>query len=381
MTKNTKAPDNNETDQTIATEVSDGNSNHKSVIWATRIVFLLAILIFIWYLVADRRTPYTDQARITELIIPITPRVSGYITDVNIKLNSTVASNDLLFKIDKEPFQLAIQKAKANLDNITQQIGAQDAGIEASASSVGIAKAQLDRAQRNYDRTQRIIKKNPAAVSQADIDRVETSLEQAKEKLSSANANLKKAKEQLGVTGPENPQLRLAISELEKAQLELTYTNIYASDAGYIESFNIDKGYYAAAGQPLATLVSKNDVWIQADFRENSLSHMKVGNNVKFILDIAPGKIFKGKVRSIGFGVDAGNTVNKGGLPVIKSTSTWLRDPQRFPVIIEFEDEEAITICRAGGQADVVVYASNSWFLNTIANFRIWINTYLSYVR
>ncbi|MBK3517927.1 HlyD family secretion protein [Carboxylicivirga marina] len=381
MTKNTKAPDNNETDQTIATEVSDGNSNHKSVIWATRIVFLLAILIFIWYLVADRRTPYTDQARITELIIPITPRVSGYITDVNIKLNSTVASNDLLFKIDKEPFQLAIQKAKANLDNITQQIGAQDAGIEASASSVGIAKAQLDRAQRNYDRTQRIIKKNPAAVSQADIDRVETSLEQAKEKLSSANANLKKAKEQLGVIGPENPQLRLAIAELEKAQLELTYTNIYASDAGYIESFNIDKGYYAAAGKPLATLVSKNDVWIQADFRENSLSHMKVGNNVKFILDIAPGKIFKGKVRSIGFGVDAGNTVNKGGLPVIKSTSTWLRDSQRFPVIIEFEDEEAITICRAGGQADVVVYASNSWFLNTIANFRIWINTYLSYVR
>lgn len=370
-----------ETNKESTGENNKQKSSSQSVVWMTRIVFLLAFIIFVWYLLAERRTPYTDQARVTELIIPITPRVSGHITKVHIQLNSAVEEHDRLFEIDKAPFELALQKAKANLDNITQQLGAQDAGIEASASSVGIARAQLDRAQRNYDRTQRILEKNPDAVSQADIDRVETSLDQAKEKYLSAKANLKKAKEQMGVNGPENPQLRLAIAELEKAQLDINYTTIYASDRGYIESFNIDKGYYAMSGQPLATLVSKSDIWIQADFRENSLSNMKIGNKVKFILDVAPGEIFEGTVRSIGVGVDTGNSVNRGSLPSIQSSSTWLRDPQRFPVTIRINDERAIALCRAGGQADVSVYTGDSWLLNTIANIRIGINTYLSYVR
>jgi multidrug resistance efflux pump len=98
-------------------------------------------------------------------------------------------------------------------------------------------------------------------------------------------------------------------------------------------------------------------------------------------LDVAPGKVFKGKVRSIGYGVDAGNKVTPGDLPKIRSKSSWLQDPQRFPVIVAMEDTTAIRVCRAGGQADVVVYTGKHPFLNTIAKFRIRINTWLSYVR
>lgn len=351
------------------------------ILWITRIVLVIVLFIFGWYILSDRNTPYTDQARITELIIPITPRVSGYLTKANIKLHSQVEFDDLLFQTDTVPFVIAIKKAAANVDNVVQQMGAQSASINAAASSVGVSKAQLDRSQRNYDRIQRIIEKNPGAVSQADIDRVETSLDQSKEKLESSQANLVKAQKQLGVVGPENPQLRLAIAELEKAQLELSYTSIYAPGDGYIESFNIDVGYYSQSGQPLATLVSKHDLWIQADFRENNLSNMKLGNKVRFILDIAPGKIFEGTVRSIGFGVDSGNSVNRGGLPAIGSSSSWLRDPQRFPVSIAITDTEAQKLCRAGGQADVVVFTGDNKFLNRLARYRIWINSWLSYVR
>ena len=353
----------------------------KPVVWATRIVFLTAFLIFIWYIYSDRRTPYTTQARVTELIVPITPRVSGYVTGVYVELNSTVKTGQLLFRIDTTQYVLAIQKAKANIDNVLQQLGAQGASIKAAASSVGVAKANLDRAQRNYNRAQRIIKKNPGALSQADIDRVETNLNQAIEKLANAEANLEKAKEQLGVTGANNPQLRLAINDLNNAQLNLEWTNVFASTDGYIESFNIDVGYFANAGSPLATLVSKEQVWIQADFKENNLTNMNPGDKVDFIFDVEPGKIYTGKVRSIGYGVDTGNGVNRGGLPMVKSASSWLQDPQRFPVIIDFDDEEALSICRAGGQADVVVYTGDHSFLNAIARFRIWLNSKLSYVR
>jgi multidrug resistance efflux pump len=108
---------------------------------------------------------------------------------------------------------------------------------------------------------------------------------------------------------------------------------------------------------------------------------MRPGNDVDFIFDVEPGKIFSGKVRSTGYGVDAGTNVNRGGLPKVKSRGSWLQDPQRFPVIIDFDDEYAKQLCRAGGQADVVVYTGNHGFLNAIARFRIWLNSKLSYVR
>ncbi len=373
-----------EYNETVTNEKSPQEKKKKQgnrVIRTTQIVLILAAVIFVWYIFSDRHTPYTTQARIREIIIPLTPRVSGYLIDVRMKLNSAVKANDLLFQVDTTPYALAVTKAEANIDNILQQMGAQSASVKAAASAVGVAKAQLDRTERNYNRTERIIKKNPGALSQADIDRVETSLNQAKEQLANAEANLVKTKKQLGPTGENNPQLRMAINDLNSAQLQLEWTKVYAPADGYIESFNTDVGYYCQAGKPVATLVSKEDLWIQADFKENNLSNMKTGNRVEFILDVVPGKVFHGRVRSIGYGVDAGNKVSPGDLPKISSQSSWLQDPQRFPVIVSVTDTAAIRACRAGGQADVVVYTGKHSFLNAIARFRIRINTWLSYVR
>ena len=351
------------------------------VVWTTRIVLLLAAIVFIWYVYSDRFTPYTDQARVTEITIPVVPRASGNLIDVRVKLHSAVKTGDLLFQIDTSQYALAVRGAEANIENVVQQLGAQSASVKAAASAVGVARAQLDRAQRNYNRTERVIKKNPGALSQADIDRVETSLSQAVEKLANAEANLAKAKEQLGPEGENNPQLRMAINQLNNAQLQLSWTKIFAPTDGYIESFNLDAGYFAQAGKPLATLVSKEDLWIQANFKENNLSKMKPGDKVEFILDIAPGKIFKGTVGSIGYGVQTGDKFTPGDLPDIKSKSSWLQDPQRFPVVVEITDPEVKKLCRAGGQADVVIYTGDHSFLNFIARLRIKINSWLSYVR
>jgi multidrug resistance efflux pump len=367
------------------TEVSNSNQTEQKTInkavWTTRVVLLLAALFFVWYIYSDRLTPYTTQGQVTEIIIPVVPMVSGYLIETHVKLHSVVKTGDLLFRIDTTQYALAVRKAQANLEKVMQDLGAQGADIEAAVSSVGVAKAQLDRAQRNYNRAQRVAKKNPGALSQADIDRVETSLNQAQEKLASANANLEKAKKRMGIIGNENPQLRLAINDLHNAQLQLSWTNIYASGNGFIESYNMDVGYYCQAGKPIVTLLTKEDIWIQANFKENNLSNMKIGNRVDFILDIAPGKIFSGHVRSISFGVKSDNNSKPGGLDDPSVSASWLQDSQRFPVIIDIDDKLARTISRAGGQADVVVYTGDHSFLNTMARFRIWVNSKLSYVR
>ncbi len=350
----------------------------KLITWT---VLFICLLIFVWYVKADRHTPYTDQARVQQLILPITPRVSGYITKVNVRLHSKVSAGDTLFEIDKRPLIVALNKAEADVDNTAQQMGAGSAEVKSAASNVGVAEAALDRAQRNYNRMEKVYATNPGAVSQVDRDRVETSLDQAVEKLSSANATLEKSKRTLGIVGPENPQLRAAISALQKAELDIQFSTIIAESDGFIESFNVELGYYCSIGQPLATFISYQDVWVQADMRENNLSYIKPGDKVEFVLDVVPGKIFQSSISSVGYGVSTSNDVNRGGLPIVGSSSSWLREPQRFPVIFYIKDPELLNYVRSGGQVDVLVYTGDSSFLNWVGHIQIWLVSMLSYVR
>jgi multidrug resistance efflux pump len=347
----------------------------------TVVVMLISVLFFIWYVLSDRHAPYTDQARFNGLMVPIVSSVSGNITQINVHLHSKVKPGDTLFQIDRRPFQLAVEKAEANLDNTAQGVAAQTASVKSAVGRLGVSKAQLDRAQRNWDRVQKVMQENPGALSQSDRDQAETSYMQAVEHVTSAEADLERTQQTLGVSGPSNPEFISALKALEQAQLDLAYTTVIATAEGYIESFSIDLGYYAAAGQALATLVSGSDYWIEADMKENNISLMKPGNDVDFSLDVLPGKIFHGKVRSIGYGVSTGNT-NRGDLPDVKGTTGWLLDPQRFPVVISFNPADFPDKIRLGGQVDVLVFTSEKrGFLEFLGKLRIRLISWLSYVR
>jgi len=380
MTDNAPA-EANPPDATNETDSGADGEKKNPVRRVTYIVLAVCIIVFIWYIRSDRMTPYTDQARIKSLLVPIAPRVSGYLTAINIRLHSQVSEHEVLFQIDRRPFEIAVEKAEADVDRATQDMGARGATVKSATARLGVSRAQLDRAQRNYDRTQRVLEDNPGALSQADRDRTETALAQAVERVASSEADLEKAKEQLGEVGPENPQLRAAIAALEQAQFELEFTAIRAPADGVIESFNVDIGHYASAGQPLATFISAHDVWIQADMRENNLAHIEPGDRVEFVLDVAPGRVFEGEVRSIGFGVATQSGTTRGDLPTITPSQGWLRDPQRFPVVIAINREDVVGLRRVGGQADVVVYAAGDPVLTAIAWFQIRFRSLLSYVR
>jgi multidrug resistance efflux pump len=361
-------------------EVQDSQSKKSPVKLITAIFIVFAIMFFIWYVLSDRHVPYTDQARINGLMIPISPRVSGNLTQINVHLHSQVYPGDTLFRIDERPFLLAVQKAEASLDRTAQTVAARTASVKSSAGRLGVARAQLDRAQRNWNRVQTVQEENPGALSQADRDAAETSLSQATEQVVSAEADLERSQQALGFSGEENAQFREALKALEEAQLDLAYCYVVATAKGYVESFSIDIGHYAAVGQPLATLVSEDDTWIQADMKENNISNIKTGDLVEFSLDVRPGKIFTGKVRSIGYGISTGNTT-RGDLPTISNSEGWLKDPQRFPVIISFNKEEIGVIPRFGAQVDVVIYTGDHRFLNSTGRYRIRLLSWLSYVR
>ncbi len=362
---------------------STNKKSRRSPVWIlTVLVLAVCATFFVWHVYADRFVPYTDQARVQGIVIPIVPRVSGYITDINVRLHSIVDYDSLMFVLDKRPYELAVKSAEANIDIATQKMGARDATVRSAAARLGVAKAQLDRSQRNYDRTAQVMKENPGALSLADVDRAETALAQAVERVSSAEADLEKAQQELGTIGPENPELRSAIVALEQSELDLYFTEVRAPARGAIESFSIDEGYYSQAGQPIASFVSSEDVWLQADLRENNISNLEIGDSVEFTLDIAPGEIYTGTVRSIGYGVSAGTPSNRGDLPSVSSSKGWLREPQRFPVIIDMDDVRAMSLLRIGAQADVVFYTEHDHpILDKIGHWQIEINSWLSYVR
>lgn len=346
----------------------------------TLVVLAVCFIMFVIYVLSDRHTPYTDQARIKGLSIPVVSNVAGYITDINVQFHSTVTVGDTIFQIDKRPFELAIRNAEARLQNTQQQVGAKTATVQSAAGRLGVAKAQLDRAQRNYDRVMKVLEENPGALSLADRDAAETALTQAVEQVASAEADLEKAEQQLGVSGPDNPQVRSAVVALEQAHLNLAFSTIVTPAEGVIESYNVDLGYYASPGQPLAMLVTYTDLWIQADLKENNISNMKPGDPVEFVLDVAPGKVFQGKIRSLGYGVSSGSN-DRSKLPDVKGTSGWLRDPQRFPVIISMDNQEVLPYSRLGGQADVVVFTGKHPMLNLLGRWRLRFNSVLSYLR
>jgi len=361
--------------------MSESNNNKKSSVKKLSLgTLLFTVLIFIWYIASDRITPNTDQARVKGLVLAVAPMVNGYVTKVNVGLHSEVKKGDTLFIVDRTPYEIAVAIAETNLENVSQSIKAGMASLKSANARLSKAKVKLDRTTKNWERTQKVISESEGALSQADRDRSEANYLNAIEEVTSAQAGLEKQIAALGPTDANNPNLKAVSSQLEKSQWDLEHTAIVAPSDGIIESFNVAVGHFSGAGRSLVSLISNNDIWIQANLKENNISNIAIGNEVDMIFDIEPGKTFKGKVKSIAYGVSTDRT-NPGGLPKVTTSQGWLRDPQRFPVIIEIVDNEIKQKLRQGSQAEIVVYTEENSILNSLASLRIYILSKLSYVR
>jgi multidrug resistance efflux pump len=342
------------------------------------VVLLLALLFFLWYLLSDRFTPTTDLARVHAYVVPIVPQVSGLVTRINVRENEVVKSQQELLQIDPVPYQLEVDAAEAALELAGQDVGAGTAGVSTAQAALGAAQAKLRNAQAQAKRIFPL--EEQGVVSKSDGDRTRAALATAEAEAERARADLEKAKQQLGGEGQTNARIKSALAALGKARFDLENTTLHAPGLGGITNLNIDVGQYAQAGVPLMTFVSASDVWVQADMRENSIGNIKPGDSAEILLDVAPGQIFKGEVASIGYGVKLRSSVAPGQLASVQSATGWLRDSQRFPVIIRFSDDSAKGLRRAGGQADVIVYTGDSAVLNGIGRLWIRLLSVLSYV-
>jgi multidrug resistance efflux pump len=346
----------------------------------TLIVVAVIIVLFIWYVAADRYAPWTDEARVQGYIVPIVAEVSGRVLEIAVDNDQVVKTGETLLTIDPRNYQLTVDQARAALDTAGQQVGASAAGVKSAGAKLSDTRARLRKAQQDFDQVESIFKQDPGAVSNSERVRKREARAQAEAQVSLAEAELERAKEQLGKEGNDNAALRSAVAALEQAKINLERTALYAPGLGLITNLKIDVGHYAKSGTALMTFVSGADIWIQANMRENSIGHVKPGNEVDLVLDVAPGRVFKGVVKSIGVGIAQGKSESLGELQTIKTTSGWLRDAQRFAVIIDFADDEAVGYRRAGGQVDVQIYTGDHSILNGLGWLWIRLLSMLSFV-
>ena len=343
------------------------------------IVILLSLL---WYLAADRFTPYTTQARVEGYVVGVAPKVAGLVTQVWVSNNARVQEGDRLFEIDPSQYQIALDKARSDLENTGRQVSAGNASVAAAQAKLRAAEANALKARQDLSRLARLYEEDPGTISVRRLEISQASLEQADAQVTAAEADIRRAIESMGGDDGDNTLLKTALVGVEKAQLDLANTVVQASTDGIITNLRAEVGQFAGTGTPVLTLVAIHDVWINAEFTENNLGNIGVGTPVEILFDVLPGEVFRGQIRSVGLGVSAGREPKPGTLPTVQNDRDWLRQSQRFPVIIGFDPEQHPTLrsqLRLGGQASVMAYSEGHGLLGWLGKAYIRIASWLSF--
>jgi len=369
-----------EADSSQATRDTEAKAPKDPVRRWTFIILAICVLLFAWYLRSDRVTPNTSQARVNALVVPIAPEISGTITGVAVSNNQAVSAGQELFQIDIERYQLAVQTVQANYEAAQRAVGAAEATVEAADAGVVAAKAGVVRARQDAIRMRNIREEDPGAISERRLESAEASLAVMEGQLSAAEANRNKAIQDLGAEGERNSRILQAQAALDQAELDLQRATVRAPGDGVVSGVRLDRGNFAAAGAPQMTFIASENIWVQADFKENNLAYIKPGDEVGIVFDVLPGQVIKGRVREVGFGV-AVDSAPLGGLPTIPNDPNWLRDAQRYPVLIDFDRSsyQGEKLLKVGSQATVVVYTGQHWLVNPLASLWIRLVSILTY--
>ncbi|EWY39419.1 transporter [Skermanella stibiiresistens SB22] len=338
----------------------------------------LAAVVFAYYVVADRTTPFTSGARVQAFIVRMAPEVAGQVLSVDVIDNSRVARGDTLFRLDPTPFQIAVEQAQAKLAQVGQSIGASTAAVDSAQAMLDEARAAEANTRAQTARTFELVKRGVYA--SARQDQATAALDEALARVVRAEAELARAREQLGPAGDGNPQVQEAIATLDKARFDLSKTTVTAPSDGVVTNLQLAGGQVVTAGQPAMTFISVTDVWLLAPMRENSLGVLASGQRAEVVLDVLPGRVFEATVSSLGWGIASGSADPATGLPKSPNETGWLTSREQFPVQLAFDADNLPRGARYGSKAAVLVYSGDNAVMNAIGWLRMRLIAILTYV-
>jgi membrane fusion protein (multidrug efflux system) len=315
------------------------------------LLILFVVGYFYWF---SGRYESTDDAYVRAGQVNISSNVAGRVVELLVHDNQLVHKGDLLFKLDDAPFRIAVSEAEAQLAKARLQVESLKATYKQRQADLAAARDTVKYRQTEYERQQRLLSKGIS--SQAQFDAAAHARESAQQMYSSAQQQIAAALAGLGgdasIPVDKHPFVMEAQAQLDHARLKLSYTNVLAPGEGVVTKVEqLQVGSYIAAAQPVFALVSKDNVWIEANFKEVQLAHMQPGQTAEVVIDALPDHKFIAKVTSLSPGTGSEFSV----LPAENATGNWVKVVQRVPVRLEIEDLDGSLALQSGLSAQVEV--------------------------
>jgi membrane fusion protein, multidrug efflux system len=348
-------------------------------------VFLIILIIMVlggaWFGITkynhSQHHEETDDAQIEADIIPVIPRVSGYVEEVRVKDNQQVHKGDTLIIIDDRDYKIALMQADAALATAKSNVAASRANTAAARSGIAtsrqgvstidaqIAAAQvnLTRATQDFNRYQNLIQDH--SITQQQFEQAQAAKELAERQLDILQQQKKQASSQTGVVTSQSNATAQSIEvaesivkqkevEVEEAKLKLSYTVLTAPESGKVSRINVQEGQLLQAGQSTFNIVHSNDLWVVANFKETQYRKMAIGQKVIVHADAFPNHDFEAVLSSFSPATGAKFSL----LPPDNASGNFVKVVQRLPVKIEFTDksDSLLNRLRPGMNVDVDVH-------------------------
>lgn len=326
-----------------------------------------------YYYVKAGRYATTDNAYVKADKIFISAEVSGRAVEVAVGENLRVGEGTVLLRIDDEPYRIALQQAEAELRRIKGDMDALRAAYREKVAEQDTARESLAFYQREFDRREELLARG--VTSEARFDEARHNVEMARKDLAVTQQQIARIVAELGGDAAlpiqKHPRYMHAMAARDRASLDLERTVIMAPAAGVVTNIPLQPGEYITAEEPLFGLVVTDDMWIEANFKETDLTHIRVGQTAVIAVDTYPDHEWTAEVGSISSATGAEFAI----LPPQNASGNWVKVVQRIPVRLYVQDYTGDPPLRAGMSVEVKVDTGHQRELPEIVDTALaWLN-------
>jgi membrane fusion protein (multidrug efflux system) len=304
---------------------------------------ILALVVALLFYLLTGRYVSTDDAYVQAARVDISTEVSGRIAEIAVHDNQLVRKGQILFRLDTPRFRIAVADGRAQLSAAEIKVPALKAAYRQRQADEAAARSTLAFATREFDRQTKL--EAQGISSRTQLDQAKTNFQSVQQQLAAAQQQTASALADLG-GNPDAPAetlpiVRQAQAALDHALLELSYTVVYAPSDGIVTKVEqIQVGDHINAATPLFALMSNRDIWVEANFKETDLTHMRPGQDATFSVDAYPGRSFTGKVISTSPGTGSSFSL----LPPENSSGNWVKVVQRLPVRLSIQSDGGVPL-------------------------------------
>jgi membrane fusion protein, multidrug efflux system len=297
---------------------------------------VMALLVLTWWFLYARFYESTDDAYVAGDLVNVMSQVSGTVISIGADETDRVQAGQELVRLDATDARIALQDAEQQLARTVRQTRTVFANRDQLMAVVSQRSADLARAQSDFDRRKNLAASG--AVSGEELGHAQDALNAARDGLTAAQKNLAAGIALVGHTGvADNPDVAAAATQVERAWLTVVRTSVRAPVSGYVAKRSVQLGERISPGANLMALVPLERMWIEANFKEVQLKHMRIGQPVKVTSDLYGGHVeYQGHVQGLGMGTGAAFAL----LPAQNATGNWIKVVQRVPVRVTLDPKQ-----------------------------------------